>query len=224
MSCEQSRGTAFAVRKNLYMTAKHVIQNCNNLELINNSGKSIKGRIEFQDPIIDLALISTPDQISKIVEFNESEVSVGDVEIVGSPIDGLVLSFGKIIGTANSGEISELRLRIAADHGNSGGPVFLENKLVGMVYQKNFANGDVTAIALPSIKSGLDHYDLAVLKSDNSSASDIEVFGSNISQLNLLLVSLGANLLAFVLAFSVYLRSRRSRYIVSRKRIRVHPR
>jgi hypothetical protein len=224
VSCEQSRGTAFAVRKNLYMTAKHVIQNCNNLELINNSGKSIKGRIEFQDPIIDLALISTPDQISKIVEFNESEVSVGDVEIVGSPIDGLVLSFGKIIGTANSGEISELRLRIAADHGNSGGPVFLENKLVGMVYQKNFANGDVTAIALPSIKSGLDHYDLAVLKSDNSSASDIEVFGSNISQLNLLLVSLGANLLAFVLAFSVYLRSRRSRYIVSRKRIRVHPR
>jgi hypothetical protein len=155
------------------------------------------------------------------VVFNSSEISSGEVEIVGSPIDGLVLSIGTIVGLATTGEISKLRLQIPADHGNSGGPVFFQNKLLGMVYEKNFMTGEVTAIALPTIKSGLDHYDLAVLQDKGSTVSDVEILGSNVSQINLLLISLLANLLAIVLALTIYLRSRRGGYIVSRKRITV---
>lgn len=203
------------------MTAGHVVENCRNLSLTNNAGTTIAGKIEFVDPSIDLALISTAEQISNLTQFNSSEVSSGDVEIVGSPIDGLVLSMGKITGLSTTGAVSEIHLKIAADHGNSGGPVFYKNKLVGMVYQKNFDTGDVIAIALPSLKSGIDHYDLAVLQGNKSKASDIEILGSNVSQLNLLLISLLVNLLAIFLAATVYLRNKRGGYIVSRKRIRV---
>jgi hypothetical protein len=221
VNCKSSRGTGFAVRKNLYMTAKHVTEDCAKLTLTNNSGKTIVGKLVFEDPNIDLALISTEEQISKITEFSSVEISSGDVEIVGSPIEGLVLSIGRITGLSTIGEVSEIRLKIAADHGNSGGPVFFQNKLIGMVYKKNFVTGEVIAVALPSLKSGLDHYDLAILQGTESKKADVEIFGSNVSQINLLIVSLIVNLLAILVFVGVYLRNKRGRYIVSRKRIAV---
>jgi S1-C subfamily serine protease len=221
VNCESSRGTGFAVRENLYMTAKHVTEDCAKITLTNNAGKTVVGKIVFEDPYIDLALISTEEQISKMTDFSSVEISSGDVEIVGSPIEGLVLSIGKITGLTTTGEVSEIRLKIAADHGNSGGPVFFQNKLIGMVYKKNFVTGEVIAVALPSLKSGLDHYDLAILQGSESKRADIEIFGSNVSQVNLLIVSLLVNLLAILVFVGVYLRNKRGRYIVSRKRITV---
>jgi hypothetical protein len=90
-----------------------------------------------------------------------------------------------------------------------------------MVYKKNFVTGEVIAVALPSLKSGLDHYDLAILQGGESKRADIEIFGSNVSQVNLLIVSLLVNLLAILVFVGVYLRNKRGRYIVSRKRITV---
>ena len=83
VNCESSRGTGFAVRENLYMTAKHVTEDCAKITLTNNAGKTVVGKIVFEDPYIDLALISTEEQISKMTDFSSVEISSGDVEIVG---------------------------------------------------------------------------------------------------------------------------------------------
>ena len=59
------------------------------------------------------------------------------VYAVGAPIDGLVLSKGKFVRsfTNNLGEWIEID--IPADHGNSGGPVFSDSGLVGMLISKD---------------------------------------------------------------------------------------
>lgn len=219
INCNHSQGTGFQVRENLYMTAKHVVERCQNANLISNDNESTSARVVFLDPELDIALLSSTRSISKLVKFNNESVEKGKVEIVGAPIDGLVLSSGSINYVTSNGLEVQLHMSIPADHGNSGGPVFLSNEIVGMVYLKNFETGDVIAYGNPTLSSALSHYDLQI-----ASAKDHEkliVLGSELNQFWLLLVSILVNLIFLFIASMVYFKNKSPRYIVGRNRIKI---
>ncbi len=219
INCNNSQGTGFQVRENLYMTAKHVIERCQNANLISNNGESTSAKVVFLDPELDIALLSSTKSISKLVKFNTDSVEKGKVEIVGAPIDGLVLSSGSINYVTSNGPEVQLHMSIPADHGNSGGPVFLSNEIVGMVYLKNFQTGTVVAYGNPTLFSALNHYDLQI-----ASAKDPEkliVLGSELNQFWLLVTSIFVNLLFLLIASMVYFKNKSKTYIVSRHRIKI---
>jgi hypothetical protein len=67
---------------------------------------------------------------------------------VGSPIDGLVLSQGRLVSKYEDLTGQWLEISITADQGNSGGPVFSDAGLVGMVISKNLDNNRINAYSV----------------------------------------------------------------------------
>lgn len=217
--CNDSQGAGFLVKPTLYMTAKHVIDGCKFPELFSNLGETVKSTVAFLHPDLDIALLTVDESISNLVEFSTEEFKVGTVEIVGAPIDGLVLSIGKINRVITSTNLTELYLTVPADFGNSGGPVFLGNKLLGMVYQKNFSNKEVVAIALSTLVTAMDQYEIEKLEGQTGNAAGIQILNSEIDQSLLLLISISLNLIIFMTLGSIYLKNKQKRYILSPKRI-----
>jgi hypothetical protein len=201
------------------MTAKHVVDRCQNANLISNNGESTSAKVVFLDPELDIALLSSTKSISKLVKFNADSVEKGKVEIVGAPIDGLVLSSGSINYVTSNGSEVQLHMSIPADHGNSGGPVFLSNEIVGMVYLKNFQTGTVIAYGNPTLFSALNHYDLQIASAKDS--EKLIVLGSELNQFWLLVTSIFVNLLFLLIASMVYFKNKDLRYIVGRNRIKI---
>lgn len=64
---------------------------------------------------------------------------------VGSPIEGLLLSKGILSNVFSNLTEDWLVLDIPADHGSSGGPVFSEEGLVGLVILKDKQTGEIYA-------------------------------------------------------------------------------
>lgn len=219
LNCNDSQGTAFLVRENLYMTAKHVVTGCKNAVLIANNGEKTKANVAFVDSEFDVALLAAEKSVSKLIKFNSDPIEKGKVEIVGAPIDGLVLSAGSINYVSSNGPVTQLHLTIPADHGNSGGPVFLSNEIVGMVYLKNFENGEVIAYGNPTLFAALNHYDLQNATADDS--KKLVVLGSELNQLWLLIFSIIINLFFLSIALLVYFKNKGPRYIVGRNRIKI---
>jgi hypothetical protein len=110
-------------------------------------------------------------------------------------------------------------LTVPADFGNSGGPVFLENKLLGMVYQKNFSNKEVVAIALSTLVTAMDLYEIEKLQDKAGNSPGIRILDSEIDQTSLLFISISLNLIIFITLGSIYFRNKQKRYILGSKRI-----
>lgn len=222
VQCNDSQGAGFLVKPNLYMTARHVIDGCKYPKLFSNSGETVESTVAFLHPELDIALLTVDESISNLVEFSTEEFKVGTVEIVGAPIDGLVLSIGKINRVITSTNLTELYLTVPADFGNSGGPVFLGNKLLGMVYQKNFSNKEVVAIALSTLITAMDQYEIEKLQGKAEESAGIRILASEIDQTSLLLISISLNLIVFITLGSIYFRNKQKRYILGAKRIVVN--
>jgi hypothetical protein len=201
------------------MTAKHVVEGCNNASLIANNGEKTTANVTFIDPEFDIALLTATKSVSSLIKFNSEPIEKGKVEIVGAPIDGLVLSAGLINYVSANGSITQLHLSIPADHGNSGGPVFLSGEIVGMVYLKNFQNGEVIAYGNPTLFAALNHYDLQSATANDS--NKLVVLGSELNQLWLLIISIIVNLFFLSMALLVYFKNKGPRYIVGRNRIKI---
>ena len=94
----------------------------------------------------DLAFLRLTTPIGKIVSPSRTSPIIGsEIFTVGSPIDGLVLSRGKLVRAFTRLDGDWLELEIAADHGNSGGPVFTTSGFVGIVISKNLVNARINA-------------------------------------------------------------------------------
>lgn len=70
------------------------------------------------------------------------------VYAVGAPIDGLVLSKGKFVKSFSNNLGDWIEIDIPADHGNSGGPVFSDSGLVGMLIAKNLSYQTINAYSI----------------------------------------------------------------------------
>ena len=120
------------------MTARHVVEGCDEATITNNNGQSTTATIRYLDPVNDIATLIAVTTVAEIVTMSLESLTVGSkIQVVGTPINGLVLSSGDISRIYPKGGEFSFELEVPGDFGNSGGPVFLNGKVVGLVNAKD---------------------------------------------------------------------------------------
>jgi V8-like Glu-specific endopeptidase len=195
-------GAGFYIQENLVATARHVVDSCTRASIENNDHKTTMGTVLIKDSDLDIAFIKTDATVAQIVTIDRNPHTIGEpVSIVGAPIDGLVLSSGKIKDFNSSTTDYRLALDIPADHGNSGGPVFSERGLIGVIVAKSDF-GTIYAYDSAQI-------DEVLAAEATPRTSDVQDMLSSNSQLeNLLLTSILFNV-AFLVAIIVLVAQRK---------------
>lgn len=200
------------------MTAKHVVEGCSRVFVTDNDGLSAQSsKLRFSQKY-DIAYVFTTKNVGREVVFSEKPSLVGeDLYTIGSPIDGLVLSKGKLVASYEDFTGDWLEISIAADQGNSGGPVFSDLGLVGMVISKNITDKRINAY---SAKLLLSDYENLGQRSGGGDGNNSSVI-ANDSMSPLLTQSISA-IIAFFFGgvAGVVLNQRRLRRL-KKKRIRI---
>jgi S1-C subfamily serine protease len=210
INCGKASGTGFYVDSTHIATAKHVVTDCKVADIVSNSGKKTTASDFFLNSKLDIAILTAKTLIVTAVKFDSRPTQLGEtVFIVGSPIDGLVLSKGKVVESSDMSSPTRIYLEIPADHGNSGGPVFSDTGLVGMVTAK-YDNGPVIAYNLNSLLASIS----LSKKSPAEQASNQPTTTTDNSALPALQISVILNVIEFVLIVVLVARLRRNRQIV----------
>lgn len=139
------------------MTAKHVIENCRFPLLFNSQGNSTSTISILQSQSKDLAYLTVEENIANAVELASPPPIGSIVYTVGSPIEGLLLSKGTLANVFSNLTEDWLVLDIPADHGSSGGPVFSDEGLVGLVILKDKQTGEIYAYPSNEIKQDYEY-------------------------------------------------------------------
>lgn len=151
IKCPTATGTGFYISPNVVSTAAHVVEKCLNPQIFNYKNESTTSIVYYRDKEKDIAFLKSKTQIALQVPLDNKQVTPGyTVFIVGSPIEGLVMSQGTVVNSEEYSSGGQIILKLPADHGNSGGPAFTKDGLVGMVTAK-FDDGRVLAYDLNSI-------------------------------------------------------------------------
>jgi len=151
IKCPTATGTGFYISPSVVSTAAHVVEKCLNPQIFNYKNESTTSMVYYRDKEKDIAFLKSKTQIALQVPLDNKPVTPGDtVFIVGSPIEGLVMSQGTVVNSEEYSSGGQIILKLPADHGNSGGPAFTKSGLVGMVTAK-FDDGRVLAYDLNSI-------------------------------------------------------------------------
>ncbi len=218
INCENAQGAGFRLNSQVIVTAKHVVEDCLNVFVSDNDGLSGQSSTLRFSKKYDIAYIYITKRVGKEVVVSESAPTVGDsLYTIGSPIDGLVLSKGKLVATYEDFRGDWLEISIAADHGNSGGPVFSDAGLVGMVISKNTTDKRINAYSAQLLEK--DYETLGEQNGGNDgSRATVNV---NDSASPLLTQSISA-IIAFIFGCiaGVVLNQRRQRRL-NKKRIRI---
>lgn len=209
INCGNSSGTGFYIDSNHIMTAKHVVTECKTATIISNSNKKTTATNFYLDPKLDIAVLTSEKTIVKKVSTDSVETELGQtVFIVGSPIDGLVLSKGKVVESNRLSSPNRIYLKIPADQGNSGGPVFSDSGLIGMVTAKS-KDGQVLAYNLNSLLQTLE----LSKKSPQTRTTTSPTLTPDNSTLPALQISLILNAIALVTIIVLLARLRKNRQI-----------
>lgn len=209
INCGNSSGTGFYIDSTHIMTAKHVVTECKSATVISNSNKRTRASSFFLDPKRDIAVLTAENAIVKKVSTDSVETELGQtVFIVGSPIDGLVLSKGKVVESSGLTSPNRIYLEIPADHGNSGGPVFSSSGLIGMVTAK-FDDGQVIAYDLKTLLQSLE----LSKKSPKADTSISPATTTDNSTLPALQISLILNAIALITIIVLLTRLRKNKQI-----------
>ena len=216
--CVNARGAGFQMDSTTVVTARHVVENCLKPTLYNNANQSVQGTKVRLSATHDLAYITVPQPIATISAFANVPVTGSDVYAVGSPIDGLVLSKGTLQGLTDDDGKAMLILKIPADQGNSGGPVFSVDGLVGIVISKNEDSGEIYALTSDEIQSDYKKLDIS-----NTTGQTVMTF-ANLNQTLLIQVLISATMtfvLGLGLGYLIGKRRRRERRDRNKPRIRI---
>ena len=218
INCENAQGAGFRLNSEVIVTAKHVVEDCTRVFVSNNDGVSAQStKLRFSREY-DIAYVYISKNVGKEVMIAEKAPQVGEnLYTIGSPIDGLVLSKGKLVTSYKDLRGDWLEISIAADQGNSGGPVFSDAGLVGMVISKNITDKRINAYSAEFLLS--DYENLGQQNGDDD-GSDTTVI-ANDSSSPLLTQSISA-IIAFIFGgvAGVVLNQRRQRRL-KKKRIRI---
>ena len=160
VSCEKAQGAGFQITGEYIATAKHVVENCNSPVIMDSEGNKTVGIRIIDSPSQDISFIEVNRALTEnqvLSDFREGASKV--VFTVGAPIDGLVMSQGNYLGPQTNNGTDYLRLRIPADHGNSGGPVFQDEKVVGLVVLKSEIDSSIYAIKASQVQDEFNNID-----------------------------------------------------------------
>ena len=144
-------GTGFFVKPDHVITNYHIIEGSKFVEMKLHNGLETFGKIVKSDVRLDLALIKVESRGKSIVFRDENKpIEVGaTVEAIGHPkgfefsiTRGIVSNFRKADSVFAPGgkQILYIQTDAAISPGNSGGPLFLGEEVIGMNTQKMVAN------------------------------------------------------------------------------------
>lgn len=159
-------GSGFLIDgKGYLVTNAHIIQSSRNIVVINNKGEQFKAIVAkiFSDK--DIAILKIDDESFKAVGalpygIRKSSTDVAEpIFTLGYPRNEIVYSEGYLSAkTGFNGDTLSCQLGIAANRGNSGGPVFnKDGEIIGVVSSKEMeAEGVAFAIQSKYIFTAID--------------------------------------------------------------------
>ena len=209
-----SQGTAFAVQDGVYVTAAHVVES-SDFALLSGAvtpRTSFSVRVRYRDVSSDLAILVSDEAPARaVLSLQTAPQSVGGtVYAVGSPIDGVVLSQGEVVGFEDNGWIVS---DTPVDPGNSGGPLLNEaGDVVGVVVQETVPGGRAVSVPASVVADAVSAAESAEIPSSLTATSPEN------SGVLLALVSLCIAFLALVAAVAALVLA-----VISRRRDRRQP-
>ncbi|HEX7845598.1 MAG TPA: serine protease [Chitinophagaceae bacterium] len=138
-------GTGFFIDpRGLMITNAHVVKNSKNISVFNSKGDKFNAIVAKLDPARDVAIIKIDDDKFKPFSSLPYGISKASSEIaesvftLGYPRDEVVYGEGYMSAkTGNNGDTLSCQISIAANPGNSGGPVFNHNgQVIGILSTK----------------------------------------------------------------------------------------
>jgi serine protease Do len=152
----KSGGSGFLVDGNGYLvTNAHIIRNSRNIAVFNNKGEEFKAVVIKTDNARDLAILKITDKDFKSLPSMPYALTKTTSDMaepiftLGYPRNDIVYSEGYLSAvTGFNGDTLSCQLGIAANRGNSGGPVFNNNgEVIGIISTKEIkAEGVAFAI------------------------------------------------------------------------------
>lgn len=182
-------GTGFLVDSKGYLiTNAHILKNGNNIIVLNSKGDQFKATIVKIDNEKDIAILKINDKDFKgasSVPYSIRKMSTDIAEPVftlGYPRNEIVYSEGYLSAkTGFNGDTLNFQMGIAANPGNSGGPVFNKyGEVIGILSTKEL---QVEGVAF-AIQSKYIHSEIAELRKDEAHQSVSLPAKSKIATLN----------------------------------------
>ena len=159
-------GSGFLIDRNGYLvTNAHIIRNSTNIVVINNKGEQYNAVVAKVFPDKDLAILKIDDSLFKAMPtlpygIRKTEADVAEpIYTLGYPRNEIVYSEGYLSAkTGFNGDTLSCQLGIAANRGNSGGPVFNHlGEIIGVISTKEMeAEGVAFAIQSKYIYTALE--------------------------------------------------------------------
>jgi len=159
-------GTGFLIDpKGLMITNAHVVKNSRNIFVQNNKGDQFKAFVVKLDVARDVAIIKIDDDSFKSFaslpySFKKATSEIAEpIFTLGYPRDEVVYGEGYLSArTGYNGDTLSCQIFIAANPGNSGGPIFNHNgEVIGILSAKETeAEGAVFAVQSKYIYQVLD--------------------------------------------------------------------
>jgi S1-C subfamily serine protease len=159
-------GTGFLIDTRGYLvTNAHVVNNASTVSVQNNKGQEFRARIIYLDPNSDLAVLKITDSSYKPGAPIPYGISKGNIDLgeaiftLGYPRDEIVYGEGYLSAkTGFRGDTLACQISVAANPGNSGGPVLDKNgDVIGILSNRQAeAQGAVFAIRSRYLLSALD--------------------------------------------------------------------
>jgi len=149
-------GTGFLIDgKGILVTSAHILRNAKSAVVTNQSGQEFRANILFTDATYDISVLQINDedyksqgQIPYGIRKNQSELAE-PIFTIGYPDNKFVYGEGYLSShTGFNGDTLSCQIAVAANPGNSGGPVFNRNgEIIGILSKREIqADGVVYAI------------------------------------------------------------------------------
>ncbi len=154
----KSGGTGFLIDSKGYLvTNAHIIRNSKNIIVINSKGEEFRTVVVKMIPQKDIAVLKIEDESFKTpgslpYGIRRSSTDVAEpIYTLGYPRNDIVYSEGYLSAkTGFNGDTMTCQLGIAANRGNSGGPVFNQDgEIIGVISSKE-AEAEGVAFAIQS--------------------------------------------------------------------------
>jgi len=168
-----SGGTGFLIDgKGYVITNAHVVKGARHVIIQNNKGQEFNVENVYTDLLRDVAILRIKDDSFRVIEnlpygFRKAGADLGEqIFTLGFPRDEIVYGEGYMSAkTGYNGDTMSCQIAVAANPGNSGGPVFNKNgEVVGVLTTRQLqAQGFVFAVTTRNIFKALDE-----LKKDSS--------------------------------------------------------
>ena len=158
-------GSAFIVHeKGLLVTNSHVIRNAKGAIVTNHEGAEFAANIIFNDPARDIAILKIEDKDFNTLKsipygFRKKQTEMAEaIFTLGYPDNKFVYGEGYLSAlTGHDGDTINCQIAVAANPGNSGGPVFNKNgEVIGMLSTREMhSEGVVYAVRTKYILQAL---------------------------------------------------------------------